>query len=375
MNPKHILLIGPVPPPYGGMALQTQALAEMLRADGHSALPFPSNFELPRGLHWLERIPAVRTAVRAALIWPLLWRQMGSTDVVHVLACSWLYFFLTVFPAVTVARIRGKRVVLNYRGGEAREFFRRWGWLAAPVLKAAHVITAPSGFLSEVIQSCFGIPVMIVPNVLDRALFQYRARAEFRPRLLSARHLEKIYDLETILKAFRAVQDRYPDASLWIAGTGSEEERLRSLTSEWNLNNVRYLGSTSQQDLASIYDECDIFINASRVDNFPNALLEASSAGLVIVSSNAGGIPFIYQHEKTALLVEPGDSEGLAKAVEKLVQSPVFAARMAVDAAALVRSCDWIEVSRMLYRAYGFSPPGRRDQRDDELRESRCIAG
>ena len=69
---------------------------------------------------------------------------------------------------------------------------------------------------------------------------------------------------------------------------------------------MRFLGYVDRQKLPAIYSECDILLNASRVDNFPGSLLDASAAGLAVVSTNAGGIPFIYTDGENALLVEVG---------------------------------------------------------------------
>ena len=370
----RVLLVGPAPPPYGGMALQAQQLQKLLRADGVQAEVFASNFALPSAIRLLEHVPVVRTCLRAGLVCFRLAPRVRQVDVVHILAASWLYFFLTVYPAVLLGRAYGKRVVLNYRGGGAQAFFRRSGWLAAPVFRLSALVTAPSEFLATMIRHRFDVPVSIVPNILDHSLFEYRQRTTFRPRMLVTRRLEKIYDVASVLKAFRAVQERYADASLWIAGSGGEEAHLRSLASAWSLRNVRFLGDVAHKDLAAVYRECDIYVNASLVDNFPGGLLEASAAGLVIVTTGAGGIPFIYENGRTAWVVEPGDWRGLAQAIETVLESPARASDMTRAAAAVVRACDWTEVRKPLFEAYGFSvdalptaPAG--------LNGARCAAG
>ena len=170
------------------------------------------------------------------------------------------------------------------------------------------------------------------------------------------RHLEKMYDLESVLRAFEVVQKNHPEASLRIAGTGSQEESLRNLAASMELRNIRFLGHVAHEDMPALYDECDIFINASRVDNFPGALLEASAAGLPVVSTGAGGIPFIYQHEQNALLTDPGNWQGLAAGVERVLASPALALALSTEGAALARTCDWKGVRISLYNAYGLSP-------------------
>src|SRR5262249_17424721 len=261
-------------------------------------------------------------------------------------AASWFYFFAVVFPATVVGRVRGRRVVLNYRGGDARPFFARYRWAVRRVLALANEITVPSRFLADLIRDSFDIAAVIVPNLIDLSAFRYRQRSAVRPNFLVTRQLEKIYDVETVLRAFRKIQRDWPEASLWIAGSGREEQRLRGLQAEWQLESVRFFGHVAHRELPRLYDECDVLLNASRVDNFPGALLEASAAGLVVVSTNAGGIPFMYRNRETALLVDPGDWEALAAAAATVLQQPEMAMELTKNAAALARGCEWQEVRK-----------------------------
>jgi len=357
---RHVCLIAPSPPPYGGMALQAKQLEQRLVQDGNSVTFFPSNFLFPKWMAALERIPVIRTLMRAAMIWILLWRRIRNVEVVHVLASSWLYFFVVVCPAVIVGRLRGKRIVLNYRGGEAQAFLRSYKWAAKPVFRWAHVVTTPSEFLAGVIRSSLGIPVSIVPNILDTKRFQYRERKVLQPRMIVTRHLEEIYDVESVLRAFRILQQRHSDAVLWIAGTGSQAPRLRQLVEELELKNVSFLGHVPHEQLPALYDQCDILVNASRVDNFPGSLVEASAAGLVVVSTWAGGIPFLYQDGASAMLVAPGDWRGLAGAVERVLDDPQLAASLTARAKAVAEGCDWRHVRKSLYAAYDGAEKGPR---------------
>ncbi len=348
----RVLLFAPVPPPYGGMALQAGQLHRNLLEDGVEADLFAANFPLPGWLRQAERVPGLRTALRFLLIWPKLWRAAGPCEVVHILAASWEYFFLAVYPAVLVGRLRRKRLVVNYRGGDARRFFRWFGWAATPVLRMADRITAPSRFVAEALTSRFGVAVDLVPNLVNTRRFRFRRREALRPKLLVTRHLEKIYDVATAIRAFRAIERAHPDAALWIAGAGTEEAALRALAAD--LEGVRFLGRVDHAELPAIYDQCDILLNTSTVDNFPGSLLEASAAGLAIVSTDAGGIPFLYEHGRSALLVRPGDAEAAAAAVEDLLRLPGLAAALTGEAAEIARSCEWEQVRRRLYRSYGW---------------------
>jgi glycosyltransferase involved in cell wall biosynthesis len=352
--PGRVLLIAPVPPPYGGMALQAMLLQKMLREDGVSVDLLGHTQPFSPRLRFLERVPAVRTLLRAMAFYFRFWSRVRTVDVVHVLAASWLNFLLVVGPAVVMGRLRRKRVVLNYRGGDAGHFLKYCGWLVKPIFHMADFITTPSGFLAQVIQQYMGVPVSIVPNLINFSIFRYRERLEFQPKMLVTRHLEGIYDVETVLRAYRRILRDYPAASLWIAGTGSQEARLRGLVSSWGLDNVRFFGYVDHRMLSGIYDQCDILLNASRVDNFPGSLLEASASGLAVVSTNAGGIPAMYDNGKNALLVEVGDWQALASEAMRALQNPALARRLVSAGLDLCQRCEWPNVRRALYGIYGF---------------------
>jgi glycosyltransferase involved in cell wall biosynthesis len=356
-----VLIVAPLPPPYGGMGLQALLLQRMLLHDGVSAEVLGYNQAFAPRFQFLTRIPAVRTFLRAVSFVLRFCGRAGKVDVVHVLACSWLYFFLIVSPAVLIGRLRGKRVVLNYRGGDADVFLERFGWMVKPIFKLATLLTAPSGFLAQVIRKRLGLPVAIVPNIVDFSKFRYRRRESFQPKMIVTRHLEALYDVETVLRAFQKIQENYPLASLVIAGTGSQEGQLREMVSNSDLKNVRFLGYVDHQRLPAVYDECDILLNASRVDNFPGSLMEASAAGLAVVSTNAGGIPFLYENGKNALLAEIGDWERLALDAQRILSEPDLGLQLSTRAAELCRQCDWANVRRCLYAAYGFALRERAD--------------
>src|SRR5579862_2363218 len=144
---KSVLLIAPQAPPYGGMALQAKFLEELMNRERVSATLVFSNPAFPAGCAFLERLRGIRPFLRSAWFSVQLWRALPAAEVIHVLACSWLYFFLVVYPALLLGRLRRKRVILNYRGGEAREFFQKCGWALKPAFQMAHVVTSPSRFL------------------------------------------------------------------------------------------------------------------------------------------------------------------------------------------------------------------------------------
>jgi glycosyltransferase involved in cell wall biosynthesis len=353
VSQHDLLIIAPQVPPYGGVGLQAQLLVERVSQEGVGVQFLASNLPFPTGFGLFEDLRGLRPFLRSAFFCLQLWQMLEGIAVVHILACSWLYFFVVVCPAVIVSRLRGKRVVLNYHGGQADDFLRFWAFCLRPVFRMADVVTAPSGFLVEVITRRVGVPVRVVPNIVDLATFRYKRRASVQPRMVVSRHLEKLYDIPTVIRAFGEVQRQYPDASLSIAGSGSEEKHLRDIVSNWELRNVEFLGYVPHSRLSEVYDRCDILLNASRADNFPGSLLEAAAAGLVIVSTATGGIPYMFDNGKTALLVQVSDWQSMAAGICCLLEDAEFASSLTERARAHSEQYAWRIVWQTLRSCYG----------------------
>ncbi|MCK6387450.1 MAG: glycosyltransferase, partial [Zoogloea sp.] len=161
-------LVGPLPPPAGGMANQTWQLAELLRQEGASVELVQVN--VPYRPAWVERFRGLRALVRLFPYGVALWRAAGRADIVHVMASSGWAWHLFAAPAVWIGRARGRPVVVNYHGGEAEGFLQRSAARVRPTVRRASQLLFPSGFLVDVFGR-FGMLGRVVPNVVDLARF------------------------------------------------------------------------------------------------------------------------------------------------------------------------------------------------------------
>lgn len=311
----------------GGQGVQARSLIEALRDDGYRVTFLAINPRFPRGLRWVRGLRGLRTMVNEAFYVPSLAR-LAAVDVVHVFSASYWSFLLAPVPAMLAARSMNKRVVLHYHSGEADHHLSNWGSLVHPWLRLAHEIVVPSQYLRDVFAR-HGYDAHVIPNLVNLSQFRFRDRVPLRPRLLSARNLEPYYRVDLVIDAFRRFKEREPAATLTVAGYGSEEPRLRQLAAQGAREAVRFVGKIDPDLMPHLYEETDIFVNASVVDNQPVSILEAFSAGLPVVSSATGDIRFMVRHGETGLLVPSGDPGALADAIAALWRDPDWARRMA----------------------------------------------
>jgi glycosyltransferase involved in cell wall biosynthesis len=338
-----VAIVAPTMGILGGQAVQADRLLTAWR-DDPDVEPWlvPINPEPPRPLRALARVKYARTVITQLTYWPLLLRELRHADVVHVFSASYFSFLLAPLPAVLIARLYGKPVVMNYRSGEAPDHLRRSA-VARAVLRSVDRNAVPSQFLKDVFGQ-FGIASEIIPNIVDVDRFAFRRRPSLAPRLLSTRNFEPLYNVACTLRAFALVQRQHPDASLTLVGSGSQEGALRALAAELGLRHVTFAGRVPPLEIWRYYAEADIYLQTPNIDNMPASVLEAFASGCAVVATNAGGVPAILTHDTHGLLVECGDHEAAAAAVLRLLDEPALAERLITAAR---ESCDqyrWPEV-------------------------------
>lgn len=332
------------------MANQTRQLAELLAHEGAEVILVPVNAAYRPA--WIGALRGVRAVARLVPYLVALWRAAGRVDVFHVMANSGWSWHLCAAPAVWLGRLRGVPVVVNYRGGEAERFLERSGGLVGRTMRAASVLAVPSGFLAQVFAR-WQLPSRIVPNIIDTERFHPGDRPASEPRLLVARGLEAIYDIPTALRAFALVHRAFPQARLSIAGSGPERDRLIALAARLGIAAaVEFCGRLDRERMAELYRSGSLLLNPARVDNMPNSVLEAMASGLPVVSTNAGGVPYIVRDGVTALLVPCGDHDAMARAIERLLREPAFAGRLREAALAEVQRYTWPRVRDEWAAAY-----------------------
>jgi glycosyltransferase involved in cell wall biosynthesis len=349
--PHRICLVGPLPPPAGGMANQTAQLAELLRGDGFDIEVVQTNS--PYRPAWVGGIRVVRALFRLLPYMARLWSRIGAADLVHLMANSGWSWFLFAMPAALVARLRGVPLIVNYRGGEAASFLETSAWAVRPVVRRAAALVVPSGFLQGVFGR-FGMASMIVPNIVDLSRFRPAAGGvEAGFHLLVARNLEPIYDNATAIRALAIVRRAVPTTCMTIAGEGPQLRALQRLAEELGVAAaIRFCGRVDNARMPALYAGASASINPSLADNMPISVLESLASGVPVVSTDVGGVKHLVEHEHTALLVPPGDAGAMAQAVLRLLRDRDLAVRLRANGLEAVRRFDWDSVGPQLLTVY-----------------------
>ena len=347
----RVAIVAPTLRWVGGQAVQADLLLRHWHGDPDvEARFFPVDPHFPHWLSWTERIPILRTLVRQPLYIASLCKGLKAVDIAHIFSASYWSFLLAPAPAWAVARLHGKKTLLNYHSGEGPDHLRK-SRTARMVLSRTDTLVVPSGYLADVFEQ-FGLQTRVVPNIIDLSQFTYRERRPLHPHLLCTRGFHPYYAVDVVVRAFAEVQRAYPDARLDLVGKGPCEEQIRALVQELRIPNVYFMGVASRHSIGEYYDRADIFINASYLDNMPVSIIEAFACGLPVITTSPPSMRFLVDHERTGLLSGPGDARALAANVVRVLRDPALGAWLATNAFEESRQYHWTAVRQQWLSVY-----------------------
>jgi glycosyltransferase involved in cell wall biosynthesis len=216
----------------------------------------------------------------------------------------------------------------------------------------------------ETLHARLGIPrerVRVVPLDCDREVFRPRpvdkeawlARRGIPASRRIVAHVssgERRKNLDGLLRAFRRVLDRFPDAMLVKAGKvlhgRSQKALLASLRESGLADRVHFLGRASDAELAELYNIADCFAFPSLAEGFGLPVLEAQACGCPVVTSNTTSLREIAGPLCKA--VDPLDETALAEAMAELLADPGFRERHAEASAEYLKRFSWEPARRAI---------------------------
>jgi glycosyltransferase involved in cell wall biosynthesis len=227
-------------------------------------------------------------------------------------------------------------LAVSFRGGDLEQ--RIFGRNLAPVataLNAAQVCTVNRQGALPLVQRLFRppCPLRVVPNSVDALDFDDLPPARLplpRPLVGCVGEFRRVVGLDFLLAAFDQLAGRRPLSLVLIGPMRPLEASYYNglLESLVHRQNILRLGPVPHGQMLSHLAACDLMVCPSTTDSAPNKVLEAMLAGRPLVASRVGGIPELVRDGQEALLVDPRDVAGLARAMERLLDEPELAASL-----------------------------------------------
>ncbi|HEY0091415.1 MAG TPA: glycosyltransferase family 4 protein [Flavobacterium sp.] len=274
----------------------------------------------------------------------MLWNAFISRNSVnYVLIDTYsTYNFWYAFAVSQLCRIFHLKYIPILHGGNLPKRLERNPKVSDMIFRNSLVNVAPSGFLHEKFSYAGYKNLKYIPNPVELHTFQFHQRDIIGPKLLWVRSLAEIYNPMLLLRVAAILLPEFPNLEILMVGPDKGEmlPKLQKEAERLGVN-VNFTGIMSKSEWAKNSTGYDIFVNTSHVDNAPYSLIEAASLGLPIVSTEVGGIPYLFEHGKNALLVADDDAMAMAGAIKTLISNKLLASQLVENALFLSRQFSW----------------------------------
>jgi glycosyltransferase involved in cell wall biosynthesis len=248
--------------------------------------------------------------------------------------------------AARAVKLRGRPVVLALHGGRLPEFAERHGGRVGRLLGLADAVVAPSGYLQEALGR-WRRGIEVIPNAIEVERYPFRLRTRAEARLVWLRAFHEIYRPEMAVEVLERVRRERGEARLTMIGADKDGsmERVRALARRLGVEEaVELRPAVVKEEVGAALAAGDVFLNTAQTDNMPVSVLEAMACGLCVVSTDVGGVRYLVEDGADGLLVKPGDADGMARAVLRILGEEELSARLSAMGRRKAEGHNWAAV-------------------------------
>jgi glycosyltransferase involved in cell wall biosynthesis len=250
----------------------------------------------------------------------------GGNSYILIDTYSTVSFYYVVIVSM-LARLKGIPYIPILHGGNLENRLRNHPRLSRMVFANAHKLVAPSGYMYAIFKNYAYDNILLIPNNIDITIYPFTPRISIKPKILWVRSFASLYNPELGIKAVAELNKVFPQIELCFVGPEKDGtmENCQQLVAELNLSKqISFKGKLNKEDWIQLSMNYDIFLSTTNVDNTPVSVMEAMALGMVVVSTNAGGVPFLIEHAKTGYLYNIGDEQGLVVLLRELMNGDLL---------------------------------------------------
>ena len=316
-----MLLVGPVPPPVGG--IETGILQLVRSRLGARYIVGVVNTSSRRPPGYRGRLDLLNLAHAALQTFNLVSRVVALRPSIVQIAAPHGLGFLKAGWLLVVSRMLGRKVILEVHTGlPYGDTFvpARIEWAVPLILRAATVVRVLSPGWQRYLSARYGLSnTLVIPNGVQVRTCPRRPGDRGVVTVLSVGRLGPAKGIPEIIEAAALVRSRYRHVRFQLVGeweSAVAEARLRGLARDLGVHDVvDFVGEVDPQQISEYYCSADIYVLASRSEGLPRSLLEAMGHGLPVVATPVGAISEVVQDGRNGYLVPVGDVHALSRAI------------------------------------------------------------
>jgi glycosyltransferase involved in cell wall biosynthesis len=325
---KNLLYIGNKLAGHGLNQTTMETLGPLLEREG-----FAVTYASSKKNQWIRMLD---------MLWSVC--RNRKTDYVIIDTYSTVSFWYA-FTTSQLCRLFRLKYIPFLHGGNLPNRLQNNPGICRMIFKHAHINVAPSHYLLEAFKKQGFSKIIYIPNAIETNKYPFKERKIGSPKLLWVRSFAEIYNPIMAVSVFQQIKEKYPESSLCMVGPDKDGSLLKTKKVANGLGlQIIFTGKLSKEEWMTLSQEYDIFINTTHFDNMPVSVIEAMSLGLAVVSTNVGGIPFLLEHDKDALLVADDATDEMVASIRKLMENPALYQELTTQARRKALAFDWESV-------------------------------
>lgn len=247
-----------------------------------------------------------------------------------------------------LARIFKLKYIPILHGGNLPFRLKKNSYFSKLIFKNSYKNIAPSNYLKYEFEK-MGYKTVFIPNIIEINNYTFKERKKLNPNLLYVRAFDYIYNPIMAIKVLYNLKQTFPEAKLCMIGPFKDNSinKVKKEISNLKLtNSVEITGVLTKKEWHKKSEEFDIFINTTNFDNTPISVMEAMALGLPVVSTNAGGLPYLISDNFDGFLVDKNDATAMTNKIINLLNDTNLASKITLNARKKVEKFDWKFVSK-----------------------------
>ncbi len=332
---KKVLMVGPVPPPRGGIASMMEEILNSELSDEYAFDVFSGPFSYPPGLTGLIGKNIVRT-IRYLKFYNKC--RKGGYRLMHIHSPG--HHFLGTTGYICLARLAGTKVLLHLHGNDWNLFYveaspiKKW-LLRLGLFSAARIVVLQRVWENEIRKLGVRAKVSVLPNMIpDRTgsdateLDETRrsfglGKDDFLVLSVGVGVVERNKGFFDLFKAVPVIAEQADSVRFLLAGAEEEPGQMAlalEIIERENLGRwIRVLGDVEREKVCSLMELASVFLLSSYVEGMPMGVIEAMRSGAAVVATPVGAIPEMVEDRVSGFIISPGAPEEIARAILKLV--------------------------------------------------------
>jgi L-malate glycosyltransferase len=246
----------------------------------------------------------------------------------------------TLLYGVIAGKLCGIDTIINTEHGFAEKIKYKTRIKDKILYKFVDVITSVSNKLESDLISMYNIKKNKIKTIRNGIFYEKICEEKIESRnkvgmnddeyhIGIVARLTDVKNHRMIIDAFNRIR-RYHRARLWIIGTGDLEKELKEYVLNLGIKNkINFTGKRT--DVIRLMNAMDLFVLCSKSEGLSITLLEAMASGLPIIATNVGGNGELIKNGYNGILVELGDTKGLADAIEKMIKEKQLAMKYGMN--------------------------------------------